>query len=103
MTVASHRAVPMQPAFTLEQTTALTAWSANRPAGLRVRMVTSHPDFLEVAEVYRRHPAGIRYLLNPTDCGTVFLVRTSGGAWELGSVEMALTKLLVLEARDAGG
>jgi hypothetical protein len=35
--------------------------------------------------------------MNPTDCGTVFLVRPSGGAWELGTLESALAKVLTLE------
>jgi hypothetical protein len=67
------------------------------PSDLRVRIVTHHQDFLEVAEVFRRHPAVVLYLMNPTGCGTVFLVRSAGGAWELGTLELALAMVLILE------
>jgi len=38
--------------------------------------------------------------MNPTDRGTVFLARSSGGAWELGTVEAALDKVLALDAES---
>ena len=91
------RPIFRQPAFTLDQVASITKWSCSRPLGLRVRLVTHLQDFLEVAEVFRRHPAAVLYLMNPTDCGTVFLVRPLGGAWELATLELALAKVLTLE------
>ena len=93
----SLRSVSRQPAFTLDQTATITRWSCSRPLGLRIRIVTHHQDFLQVAEVFLRHPATVLYLMNPTDCGTVFLVRSLGGAWELDTLESALAKVLALE------
>ena len=98
MSVTAPRSVSRQPAFTLEQITTITKWSCSRPLGLRVRIATHNSDFLEIAEIFLRHPPAVLYLMNPTDCGTVFLVRSSGGAWELGTLDLALAKVLTLEA-----
>lgn len=89
---------PCHPAFTLAQLDAITAWSSGRPHGLRARIATHHPGFLEAAEISLRHSPAVRYAMNPTDRGTVFLARSSGGAWELGTVEAALDKVLALDA-----
>ena len=97
MQTNAPRSVPWHPAFTLGQVAAITEWSCARPLGLRVRIATHHQDFLEVAEVFLRHPPVVLYLMNPTDCGTVFLVRSLGGAWELGTLDLALAKVLILE------
>ncbi len=97
MSITVPQPVPRQPAFTLDQVATITKWSCSRPLGLRVRIVTHHQDFLEVAEIFLRHPPAVLYLMNPTDCGTVFLVRPSGGAWELDTLESALAKVLTLE------
>ena len=97
MPAASSPPVSRQPAFTLDQTATITRWSCSRPLGLRIRIVTHHQDFLEVAEVFLRHPATVLYLMNPTDCGTVFLVRPLGGTWELDTLEAALLKVLALK------
>lgn len=87
-----------QPAFTLTQRNAITTWSSRRPQGLRARIVTHHPDYLEIAEIFHRHTSAVLYSMNPTDRGTVFLARASGGAWELSGVEAALAQVLILEA-----
>ena len=97
MSATFSRLVPRQPAFTLDQTSVITRWSCSHPLGLRIRIVTHHQDFLEVAEVFLRYPATVLYLMNPTDRGTVFVVRPSGGAWELDTLEAALAKVLALE------
>ena len=94
----SPSTAPIQPAFTLDQRNAITAWSYRRPHGRRVRIVTRHPDFLEMAEIFQRHPPAVLYLMNPTDRGTVFLARASGGAWEMEAVEPALAQVLPLAA-----
>ena len=98
MSATLPQPVSRQPAFTLDQIAVITRWSCSRPLGLRVRIVTHHQDFLEVAEVFLRYPATVLYLMNPTDCGTVFLVRSLGGAWELDTLESALAKVLALES-----
>ena len=87
-----------QPAFTVAQRNAITTWSSRRPQGLRARIVTHHPNYLEIAEIFHRHTSAVPYSMNPTDRGTVFLARASGGAWELGGVETALAQVLILEA-----
>ncbi len=87
-----------QPAFTLVQRNAITTWSSRRPEGLRARIVTHHPDYLEIAEIFHRHTSAVPYSMNPTDRGTVFLARALGGAWELSGVETALAQVLTLEA-----
>jgi hypothetical protein len=102
MQLEAPRAIPRHPAFTLDQVATITRWSCSRPLGLRVRIATHHQDFLEVAEIFFRHPPSVLYLMNPTDCGTVFLVRSSGGAWELGTLELAFAKVLTLEAARLG-
>ncbi len=102
MPLEAPRTIARHPAFTLDQVATITTWSCSRPLGLRVRIATHHQDFLEVAEIFFRHPPAILYLMNPTDCGTVFLVRSSGGAWELGTLELALAKVLTLEATRLG-
>ena len=92
-------AVPVrQPAFTLVQHNAITTWGSRRPQGLRARIVTHHPDYLEIAEVFHRPHSAVLYSMNPTDRGTVFLARASGGAWELSGIETALAQVLILEA-----
>ena len=92
-------AVPnRQPAFTVVQRNAITTWSSRRPHGLRARIVTHHPDYLEIAEIFHRPHSAVLYSMNPTDRGTVFLARASGGAWELSGVETALAQVLILEA-----
>ena len=102
MQINAPRSVPRHPAFTLDQVAAITKWSCARPLGLRVRIATHHQDFLEVAEVFLRHPPAVLYSMNPTDCGTVFLARSLGGAWELGTLELALAKVLVVEGMRLG-
>ncbi len=97
MQTNAPRSVPRHPAFTLGQVATITKWSGARPLGLCVRIATHHQDFLEVAEIFLRHSPVVLYLMNPTDCGTVFLVRSLGGAWELGTLDLALAKVLVLE------
>jgi len=87
-------------AFRLAQLSAITTWSSRRPHGLRARIVTHRPDFLEVAEIFVRHPPAVRYLMNPTGRGTVSLARLSGGAWKLRTVEAALAKVVTLEAKS---
>lgn len=90
----------VQPAFTHAQSFTITTWKAAGYLGLRARILTHHPDFLGVAELFQKFPPTVRYLINPTDCGTVFMVRASGGAWELATVERALAKVLKLEQRN---
>ena len=87
-----------QPAFTLVQHHAITTWGSRRPQGLRARIVTHHRDYLEIAEIFCRQTAAVLYSMNPTDRGTVFLARASGGTWELSGVETALAQVLILEA-----
>lgn len=97
MSVATAPVLSVQPAFTRAQSFAITTWRAAGYLGLRARIVTHHPDFLEVAELSQAFPPAVRYLINPTDRGTVFLVRASGGAWELATIEKVLAKVLKLE------
>ncbi len=99
MPIVSAPALCLQPAFTRAQSFAIITWRAAGYLGLRARIVTHHPDFLEVAELFQSFPPAVRYLINPTDCGTVFMVRAAGGAWELATVERALAKVLKLEQR----
>ena len=87
-----------QPAFTLAQHNAITTWSSRRPHGLRARIVTHHSDYLEIAKIFHRPTSAVPYSMNPTDRGTVFLARASGGAWELSGIETALAQVLTLEA-----
>lgn len=88
---------PAQPAFTLAQLRAIVGWSAGRPFGLCSTIVTSHPQFLELIEVFAGDPLNVRYLLHPTESGAVVLTRAEGGVWELPTIERALTRLLMLE------
>lgn len=89
--------IPSCPAFTLAQHAAIATWSGARPFGLRARIIADHPDFLEIAEISQGQPLRLRYLMHPTDCGTVVLSRSSGGEWELPTIEWALTRMLMLE------
>ncbi len=102
MQTNTPRSVPQHPAFTLDQVATIMKWNCARPLGLRMRIVTHHQDFLEVAEIFLRHPAAVLYSMNPTDCGTVFLARSLGGAWELGTLELALAKVPILEGMRLG-
>ncbi len=97
MSMALAPVLPVQPAFTRAQSIAITTWRAAGYLGLRARIVTHHPEFLEVAELSQASPQAVCYLINPTDRGTVFMVRASGGAWELATVERVLAKVLKLE------
>jgi len=67
------------------------------PRGLRATIVKQHPDVLEAAEIVQCPPLMARYLMNPTDRGTVFLARSSSGARELRSARTALAKVLTVE------
>ncbi len=103
MSARSRRSTPEYPAFTLAQHAAIATWSGARPFGLHARVVADHPDFLEVAEVSHSEPMLLRYVIHPTDSGTVVLSRSSGGEWELPSIERALTRLLMLEECNGPG
>jgi len=89
------------PSFTLEQATALVTWSLIRSCGLAIRIAKDHKCFPEVAMLFRHDPEDVRYLMNPTSYGTVILVESLGGKWELPTVEAALAKVLTLEKRAA--
>lgn len=97
MSARTSRCTPDHPAFTLAQHAAIATWGGARPFGLRARVIADHPDFLEVAEVSQCDPLRLRYVIHPTDSGTVVLSRSSGGEWELPTIERALTRLLMLE------
>jgi len=71
-------------------------WSSSHPQGVRATIVTQHPDFLEAAEIVQCQSLMARYLMNPTDRGTVFLAWSSSGARELRSAGTALAKALAL-------
>ena len=88
---------PDYPAFTLAQHAAIATWSGARPFGLQARVIADDPDFLELAEVSQCAPQRLRYVIHPTDSGTVVLSRASGGEWELPTIERALTRLSMLE------
>ncbi len=103
MSARTGRSTPDCPAFTLAQHAAIATWSGARPFGLRARVVADHPDFLEVAEVSQCEPPQLRYVMHPTDSGTVVLSRASGGEWELPTIERALTRLLMLEECNGPG
>ena len=100
MPARTDRSAPDHPAFTLAQLQILIAWDGIRPYGLCARIVADHPDFLEVAEIVQGQPPRLRYLVHPTGQGTVMLFRSSGGKWELPTVERALTRLLMLEDNE---
>lgn len=100
MPARTERSAPDHPAFTLAQLSIIVTWDGIRPYGLCARIVADHPDFLEVAEIVQGQPPRLRYLMHPTRHGTVLLSRSSGGEWELPSVERALTRLLMLEETD---
>ena len=100
MPARTERSAPDHPAFTLAQLSIIVSWDGIRPYGLCARIVADHPDFLEVAEIVQGQPPQLRYLMHPTRHGTVVLSRSSGGEWELPSVERALTRLLMLEETD---
>ncbi len=85
------------PRFTLEQLTTFSTWNVVRPVELSVRVATDHERFPEVAMLFRYDPEDVRYLMNATNRGTVVLVRSSGGKWELPTVEAALAKVLLME------
>lgn len=97
MPATTSRSAQDYPAFTLAQHAAIVGWSSARPFGLRAMIIADHPDFLEIAEISLCDPLRPRYLLHPTDFGTVVLSRASGGEWELPTIERALMRLLMLE------
>lgn len=100
MPARTDRSAPDYPAFTLAQLQVIVAWDGIRPYGLSARIVADHPDFLEVAEVSQGQPPRLRYVVHPTLQGTVMLSRSTGGEWELPTVERALTRLLMLEETE---
>ncbi len=102
MRARTNRSTPDYPAFTLAQHATIASWSGARPFGLRARVISDHPDFLEIAEISQCQPGRLRYMMHPTDCGTVVLSRLSGGEWELPTIERALTRLLMLEECGPG-
>lgn len=57
MSFSSDYMTTADPACTLARFDVITTWSAARPLGLRARIITKNPDFLEAAEIYRRHPS----------------------------------------------
>jgi CYTH domain-containing protein len=86
------------PAFTLVQLATLAAWSAGRPRGFRHVLAQAYEQQDEVAEMTQREAHDHLYRIYPTVDGRVCLEMTHGGdAWEMGTIEEALTGLLVLE------
>ena len=69
--------------------------------GLVVKIATDHEHFPEVALLSQGESPQARYLMSPTNRGTVIMVRPTGGNWELPSVETALAKVVLLEQWNA--
>jgi len=87
---------PIHPAFALARPNVIATWSSSHLESLRARIVKHHPDALEAAEIVQCQPPEVRYLMNRTNGGTVFLARLPSSARELRSAETALAKVLTL-------
>ncbi len=84
-------------AFSLDELATLLTWSAGEVLGLKVSMAFDQDGALEVAEVIRRDPREVLYVLEPTTFGSVVLAGAYAGKCELDTVEEALGRVLELE------
>ncbi len=73
------------------------AWSAARPKGFGISIMTDHEDYPELAELFKHDRMSPLWFLNATQAGTAVIMRASGADQELGSVEEALARVLELE------
>lgn len=87
--------------FTRPQVAAMTEWSASRPIGMTVAIQHDPEGRPEVAEIGRGLTPS-RYLLSPTDTGTLILATAFGPGWEWPTVEAALAWVTKLELARLG-
>ncbi len=83
--------------FSLPQLRTLMAWSATRPQGFGIRVMTDHEDYPELAELYKHDRMSPLWFLNVTEAGTAVITKASGADQELGTVEEALARVLELD------
>ncbi len=83
--------------FSLSQLKAIVAWGAAQPQGFNVRIMTDHEDYPELAELFKRDRMSPLWFLNATHAGTAVITKASGADQELGTVELALARVLELE------
>jgi hypothetical protein len=83
--------------FSVAQLETIMAWSAARPKGFGISIMTDHEDYPELAELFKHDRMSPLWFLNATQAGTAVIMRASGADQELGSVEEALARVLELE------
>ena len=83
--------------FSLSQLETVLAWSAARLQGFTVRIMTDHEDYPELAEFYKHDRMSPLWFLNATQAGTAVITKASGADEELGTIEEALARILVLD------
>lgn len=85
--------------FSLPQLKAIMAWSAERPHGFQVRIMTDYDQCPEMAELLKYGRRGNpSWFVNVTLAGTTVITDASGADEELGTVEEALARVLALDA-----
>ncbi len=83
--------------FSLSQLETIMAWSAARPQGFGISIMTDHEDYPELAELYKHDRMSPLWFLSATQAGTAVIIKASGVDQELASVEEALARVLELE------
>jgi len=83
--------------FSLPEIATLMAWSATRPQGFGVCIMTDHEDYPELAELYKHDRMSPLWFLHATQAGTAVITKASGADYELGTVEAALARVLELD------
>ena len=97
--VTAPRSAPSY--FSLQQLQTITAWSMARHQGFGVRVMTDHEDYPELAELYKHDRMSPLWFLNATEAGTAVITKASGANEELGSVEEALTRVLLRDRLES--
>ncbi len=83
--------------FSVPQLETITAWGAAQPRGFSVRLMTDHEDYPELAELYTHDRRSPLWFLYATQAGTAAITKASGAEEELGIIEEALARILVLD------
>ncbi len=83
--------------FSQSQLETIMAWSAARPKGFGISIMTDHEDYPELAELYKHDRMSPLWFLSATQAGTAVIIKASGVDQELASVEEALARVLELE------
>ncbi len=83
--------------FSMSQLETIMAWGAAQPRGFSVRIMIDHEDYPELAELFKHDRMSPLWFLNATQAGTAVITKASGADQELGSVELALARVLELE------